>query len=94
VCIGQKQRWFLLRLKRAEVEFDFGQTSEPEFDQWRWAPYWEPVKEVIYFKRLVYTRALLELAPVAFPGGAPELPHWWEAVTARGKAKPAAAPIE
>ena len=37
VCIGQKQRWFLLRLKRADVEFDFGQTNEPEFDQWRWA---------------------------------------------------------
>jgi putative (di)nucleoside polyphosphate hydrolase len=35
VCIGQKQRWFLLRLKRADVEFDFGKTNEPEFDQWR-----------------------------------------------------------
>jgi putative (di)nucleoside polyphosphate hydrolase len=95
VCIGQKQRWFLLRLKRAEVEFDFGQTNEPEFDQWRWSPYWEPVKEVIYFKRLVYTRALLELAPIAFPSGAPELPPWWEAVTnSRRRPRSAAAPIE
>jgi putative (di)nucleoside polyphosphate hydrolase len=94
VCIGQKQRWFLLRLKHAEVEFDFEQTNEPEFDQWRWASYWEPVKEVIYFKRLVYTRALLELAPFAFPAGAPDLPQWWDAVTARRKPTPAAAPIE
>jgi len=93
VCIGQKQRGFLLRLKRTDVEFDFDQTDEPEFDQWRWAPYWEPVKDVIYFKRLVYTRALLELAPSAFPQGQPDFPQWWEAVTARRKAQSAAAPI-
>ena len=42
--------------------------AEPEFDQWRWVPYWEPVKEVIYFKRPVYARALTELADAgAFP---------------------------
>jgi len=34
----------------------------------------EPVKEVIYFKRLVYTRALVELAPIAFPQGQPRSP--------------------
>jgi putative (di)nucleoside polyphosphate hydrolase len=94
VCIGQKQRWYLLRPVRADVEFDFAQTNEPEFDQWRWAHYWEPVKEVIYFKRLVYTRALLELAPIAFPEGQPAFPSWWEAVTARRKAASAPAPIE
>jgi len=34
VCIGQKQCWFLLRLKGTEVRFDFGRkTAEPEFDQ-------------------------------------------------------------
>jgi len=94
VCIGQKQRWFLLRLTRADVEFDFGKTSEPEFDQWRWASYWEPVKEVIYFKRLVYTRALLELAPHAFPEGQPAFPSWWEAVTARRKSPSVRASID
>ena len=36
VCIGQKQRWFLLRLKRADAKFAFDSTNEPEFDQWRW----------------------------------------------------------
>jgi putative (di)nucleoside polyphosphate hydrolase len=81
VCIGQKQRWFLLRLRDADVEFDFRRTSEPEFDQWRWAPYWEPVKEVIYFKRPVYARALTELAGRAFPGRTPPpLPSWWARV--------------
>src|SRR6185437_5383027 len=29
VCIGQKQRWFLLRLQRTPVSFDFGSTPEP-----------------------------------------------------------------
>jgi putative (di)nucleoside polyphosphate hydrolase len=79
-CIGQKQRWFLLRLAVPEqsVEFSFTSTDEPEFDGWRWANYWEPVREVIYFKRPVYVRMLTELASAAFPDGAPPLPHWWQ----------------
>jgi putative (di)nucleoside polyphosphate hydrolase len=82
LCIGQKQRWFLLRLRDDKVAFDFERTSDPEFDQWRWVSYWEPVREVIYFKRRVYARALAELAPLAFPGGTqPPLPSWWERVT-------------
>jgi putative (di)nucleoside polyphosphate hydrolase len=83
VCIGQKQRWFLLRLKREDARFAFDSTNEPEFDQWRWAPWWEPVREVIYFKRPVYTQALAELAPLAFPSGdTPDRPPWWDEVTA------------
>jgi putative (di)nucleoside polyphosphate hydrolase len=86
VCIGQKQRWFLLRLKNAEVQFDFARTSEPEFDQWLWVTYWEPVKEVIYFKRSVYARALTELAGLAFAQGKPPpLPPWWGRVTGRAR---------
>jgi putative (di)nucleoside polyphosphate hydrolase len=80
LCIGQKQRWFLLRLRREQVTFDFTSTGEPEFDEWRWAQFWEPVREVIYFKRKVYQRALTELAPLAFPTGQPALPHWWDEV--------------
>ena len=81
VCIGQKQCWFLLRLVREEAQFAFDRTNEPEFDQWRWSDYWEPVREVIYFKRPVYQRALTELAPLAFPDGAPAHPSWWDDVT-------------
>jgi putative (di)nucleoside polyphosphate hydrolase len=48
--------------------------------------YWEPVKEVIYFKRPVYARALTELAGLAFPrGGQPPHPEWWDKLTARGR---------
>lgn len=84
LCIGQKQRWFLLRLAVPEsaLNFDFAHTTEPEFDDWRWANYWEPVREVIYFKRPVYVRMLTELAPHAFPGGAPPFPDWWQTETA------------
>ncbi len=78
LCIGQKQRWFLLRLARPEpAPIRFDSTPQPEFDQWRWASYWEPVREVVHFKRLVYRRALHELGRVAFPGGLPPYPDWW-----------------
>jgi putative (di)nucleoside polyphosphate hydrolase len=39
--------------------------------------YWQPIREVIYFKRRVYTRALHELGAAAFPGGLPPYPDWW-----------------
>jgi len=76
VCVGQKQCWFLLSLERESASFAFDSTSEPEFDEWRWTSYWEPVREVIYFKRAVYVKALEELAPFAFPRGAPAAPPW------------------
>lgn len=90
LCIGQKQHWFLLRLTREPVKFDFTcTTEEPEFNEWRWVPFWEPVREVIYFKRKVYRRALTELAPLAFPAGQPALPSWWDEVL-RGQPQSAA----
>jgi putative (di)nucleoside polyphosphate hydrolase len=83
LCIGQKQRWFLLRLRREPMQFEFERTAEPEFDEWRWSSFWDPVREVIYFKRGVYQRALQELAPLAFPQGAPPLPEWWHEISRR-----------
>jgi putative (di)nucleoside polyphosphate hydrolase len=77
LCIGQKQRWFLLRLRRPEPSFRFDVTGAPEFDRWRWVDYWQPIREVIYFKRAVYTRALHELGEQAFPEGLPQYPDWW-----------------
>jgi putative (di)nucleoside polyphosphate hydrolase len=77
VCIGQKQRWFLLRFEGTEDRFRFDATDEPEFDRWRWVPFWTPVREVIYFKRRVYTRALHELGPLGLPEGLPPYPEWW-----------------
>lgn len=77
LCIGQKQRWFLLRLLGDEQHLRFDLTGQPEFDDWRWVDYWAPVREVIFFKRVVYAQALTELGRTAFPGGPPPLPDWW-----------------
>lgn len=67
LCIGQKQRWYLLRLLCDENDFCFDQCDKPEFDHWRWVHYWRPIRDVVYFKRNVYSRALRELAPLLFP---------------------------
>lgn len=77
LCIGQKQRWFLLGLRDPETHFEFDRGAKPEFDDWRWVGFWEPVREVIAFKRKVYVKALHELGAIAFPAGLPPYPAWW-----------------
>jgi putative (di)nucleoside polyphosphate hydrolase len=77
MCVGQKQYWFLLQMKAPEDAFRFDTTAQPEFDRWRWVDFWQPVREVIYFKRAVYSRALHELGKMALPGGLPPYPGWW-----------------
>lgn len=64
LVMGQKQKWFLLRLAVGEenIRLDLGES--PEFDQWRWVEYWYPPHEVIFFKRKVYCQALKELEPL------------------------------
>ena len=64
VCIGQKQVWYLLRLLGGEQHVRLDAAPAPEFDHWKWVSYWRPAKEVVYFKRHVYRRALKELAPL------------------------------
>ena len=68
VCIGQKQRWFLLRLVGADGDVRLDTDDRPEFDHWRWVDYWHPLEEVIYFKRDVYEMAMKEFEPILFPG--------------------------
>ncbi len=77
LCIGQKQRWFMLRLRASPDKLRFDRGDEPEFDRVRWVEFWRPVNEVIYFKRRVYARALYELGPMVFPDGLPPRPRWW-----------------
>lgn len=62
VCIGQKQKWFLLRMLADDAEIRFDQNEKPEFDHWQWVSYWYPLNQVIAFKREVYRRAMKELA--------------------------------
>ena len=62
-CFGQKQRWYLLLLKDPMIAPKFDVTEYPEFDDYQWVSYWYPLGQIISFKRDVYRRALLELAP-------------------------------
>lgn len=66
LCIGQKQKWFLLRLITDEQRINLGHSVKPEFDDWRWVSYWYPLQGVINFKRRVYQQALQYFAPINF----------------------------
>lgn len=67
LCIGQKQKWFLLRLVNKEAVFNFQGDGEgkPEFDSYAWVSYWYPLRQVVAFKRRVYVMALKEFARIA-----------------------------
>ena len=67
VCIGQKQKWFLLRFDCEESNINMQRGGSPEFDGWRWVSYWYPVRQVVSFKRDVYRRAMKEFASFAMP---------------------------
>ena len=63
ICVGQKQKWFLLRMLANDSQVSFQATDDPEFDDWDWVSYWYPLAKVVPFKRDVYRQALAELAP-------------------------------
>lgn len=62
VCIGQKQKWFLLRFLSDDTNVHVDKGSPPEFDTWRWVSFWYPLNQVVEFKRDVYRQALTQLA--------------------------------
>lgn len=74
VCIGQKQRWYLLKLDSPDSKVCLDECQKPEFDDWRWVSYWYPLRRVISFKREVYRKALRELAPILY--GEPNRNGW------------------
>ncbi len=67
VCIGQKQRWYMLRLLAEDEVVSLDKSEKPEFDEWRWVDYWLPLQEIVFFKRRVYEKALQELELLLFP---------------------------
>ena len=64
LCIGQKQKWFLLRLNSSDEQINLAATDSPEFDSWAWVSYWYPLSQVVAFKRRVYNLAMKEFARV------------------------------
>lgn len=61
LVIGQKQKWFLLKLTTNEQKIRLDLSDSPEFDSWRWIDYKDPIETVIFFKKQVYKQALKEL---------------------------------
>lgn len=64
VCVGQKQKWFLLAFNAQDDAIALNAAEPAEFDAWRWVSYWYPVNNVVSFKRDVYRRALKALSPL------------------------------
>ena len=58
LCVGQKQKWFLLRMLSEDNKVSLDNGGRPEFDAWRWVSYWYPLGKVVSFKKDVYRRAL------------------------------------
>ena len=67
VCIGQKQKWFLLQLMCNDADINMQRSSTPEFDGWRWVSFWYPVRQVVSFKRDVYRRVMKEFSTTIMP---------------------------
>jgi len=61
--IGQKQKWYLLKMLTDDKDVRFEQSETPELDHWQWVSYWYPLGQVVPFKKDVYRRAMKELAP-------------------------------
>ena len=61
--VGQKQKWFMLKMLSDDGAITFDQSNTPEFDLWQWVSYWYPLGQVVSFKEDVYRRAMKELAP-------------------------------
>ncbi|MFP4272939.1 MAG: RNA pyrophosphohydrolase [Halothiobacillaceae bacterium] len=78
VCIGQKQKWFLLRMVAPDDAVNLTCGPKPEFDDWCWREYWSVLSDVVYFKRAVYRSALSQLAPLIFEGAQAQLPERYE----------------
>lgn len=61
LCLGQKQKWYLLELSNQKATPDLAIADDPEFDRYEWIDYWEPANRVISFKQNVYKHALRHL---------------------------------
>jgi putative (di)nucleoside polyphosphate hydrolase len=66
LCIGQKQKWYLLRMLNADEKINLVESEKPEFQSWMWVPYWYPLKYVISFKKDVYRKALNHFGHILF----------------------------
>ena len=61
--IGQRQKWFLLKLKGQSSNISLSASPEKEFDSWKWIAPDLSIKQVIGFKQDVYKKVISEFMP-------------------------------
>ena len=54
---GQTQKWVLMRLDGSDDLIDIAQ-KHPEFQRWRWSSKAEVLRDIVPFKRDVYTQVI------------------------------------
>ena len=63
LCVGQKQKWFLIKLLSPDNAINLRANKKPEFDNWLWVNYWYPVDKIVSFKKYVYKKVLTYFLP-------------------------------
>lgn len=58
VCVGQKQRWFLLRLLVDDSHIGLDRYAEQELDAFEWVDHAYALQNVVAFKKEVYAEVL------------------------------------
>jgi len=61
--IGQRQKWFLLSFNDDSCLISLDQSSEQEFDSWKWIDPETTINQVIGFKKEVYKQVIDEFKP-------------------------------
>ena len=61
---GQTQKWFALRFKGSDNDFDLNTHEKPEFSEWRWADLNEVPDLIVPFKRDVYKNVVNEFKDI------------------------------
>mgnify|MGYP001221089483 FL=1 len=61
--IGQRQKWFLLSFNDDSQLISLDQSSEQEFDSWKWIDPETTINQVIGFKKEVYKQVIDEFKP-------------------------------
>ena len=61
---GSKTNLVLVGIQREDSEIKLDLHASPEFEEWAWVEYWEPLNMVVDFKRDVYSNALRQLEPL------------------------------
>lgn len=59
--LGQKQQWFLMEFLGDDNEININQENQ-EFVEWRWENKTKILKDIIYFKKDIYSKIFKEFA--------------------------------